>query len=117
MVDIEIEQAICTGAEKILSGRADIVVAGGSEIFSDVPIRFSRKMRKNMLVASKLGRKGPMAQLSAVAKGLGLKVRVFVYFRHILQTTSASALVCMNVGMKALVISQPDPCTCVGLGS
>jgi len=70
---ISANQAICTGAEKILSGRADIVVAGGAEIFSDVPIRFSRKMRKNMLAASKLGRKGPLAMAGRVVKGLGLK--------------------------------------------
>lgn len=33
----------------IATGQADIVVAGGTETMSDVPIRFSRKMRKAML--------------------------------------------------------------------
>lgn len=33
----------------IASGQMDTVVAGGVEFMSDVPIRFSRKMRKHML--------------------------------------------------------------------
>jgi acetyl-CoA acyltransferase len=70
---ISANQAICTGAEKILAGRADIVVAGGAEIFSDVPIRFSRKMRKNMLAADKVKRKGMGAMVNRVLKGLSLK--------------------------------------------
>ena len=37
--------AICQGAEKILAGQADVVIAGGCETFSDVPIRFSRPAR------------------------------------------------------------------------
>ena len=32
--------AICTAAEKIMAGQADVVIAGGVETFSDVPIRF-----------------------------------------------------------------------------
>lgn len=38
-------QAMCNGAEKILAGTADIVLAGGAETFSDLPIRFSRPIR------------------------------------------------------------------------
>ena len=67
---ISANQAICTGAEKILAGRADIVVAGGAETFSDVPIRFSRPMRKKLLAANKVMRKGPAAVAKVVLDGL-----------------------------------------------
>ncbi|CAN0578974.1 unnamed protein product [Laminaria digitata] len=36
---------MCSGAEKIVAGTADIVLAGGAETFSDLPIRFSRPIR------------------------------------------------------------------------
>eukprot|EP00904_Undaria_pinnatifida_P005603 jgi/Undpi1/2172/HiC_scaffold_12.g05558.m1 len=42
---ISANQALCGGAEKILAGTADIVLAGGTETFSDLPIRFSRPIR------------------------------------------------------------------------
>ena len=70
MACISASQAICSGAEKILAGRADIVVAGGAETFSDVPIRFSKPMRKKLLAANKVMRKGPMAVASTILKGL-----------------------------------------------
>ncbi|XP_076098554.1 trifunctional enzyme subunit beta, mitochondrial-like [Mytilus galloprovincialis] len=46
---ISSNQAITTGIGMIASGQMDTVVAGGVEFMSDVPIRFSRKMRKHML--------------------------------------------------------------------
>mmetsp|Transcript_13583 Transcript_13583/g.36153 ORF Transcript_13583/g.36153 Transcript_13583/m.36153 type:complete len:443 (-) Transcript_13583:28-1356(-) len=64
--------AICQGAEKILSGQADVVIAGGCETFSDVPIRYSRPIRKRLLGAAKAMKKGPMGALSLL-KGLKLK--------------------------------------------
>lgn len=64
--------AICQGAEKILAGQADIVVAGGCETFSDVPIRYSRPIRKRLLGAAKAMKKGPLGVLSLL-KGLSLK--------------------------------------------
>jgi acetyl-CoA acyltransferase len=67
---ISANQAICTGAEKILAGRAEIVVAGGCETFSDVPIRHSRKMRQRLLRLSKVVKKGPGAIASTFFKGL-----------------------------------------------
>ena len=69
---ISANQAICTGAEKILSGRADIVVAGGAETFSDVPIRFSRPVRKRLLKANKAMKGGPMG-VAKLMGGLKLK--------------------------------------------
>ncbi|NXQ01509.1 ECHB enzyme, partial [Vidua macroura] len=48
----------CVGM--IAAGQCDVVVAGGVELMSDVPIRHSRKMRKTMLTlnrAKTLGQK------------------------------------------------------------
>ena len=86
--------AICQGAEKILAGassaslhaidatrvhltmnragQADVVIAGGCETFSDVPIRYSRPIRKRLLGAAKAMKKGPAGALSLL-KGLKLK--------------------------------------------
>ena len=64
--------AICQGAEKILSGQADVVVAGGCETFSDVPIRYSRPVRKRLLGAAKALKKGPAGALGLL-KGLKAK--------------------------------------------
>jgi acetyl-CoA acyltransferase len=72
MACISANQAICTGAEKILSGKADIIVAGGCEFFSDLPIRFSRPIRERMLGAAKAFKKGPIGAISLL-KGLKLK--------------------------------------------
>jgi len=72
MACISSNQAITSGAEKILSGQADIVVAGGVETFSDVPIRFSRPIRQRMLALPKAMKKGPMGALGLL-KGLSFK--------------------------------------------
>lgn len=69
MACISSNQAISTGAEKILSGRADVVLAGGVETFSDVPIRFPRKMRKKLIKAPKAFKKGPVAGAQHIFKG------------------------------------------------
>ncbi len=58
MACISSSQAITSGAEKILSGKADIVLAGGAESFSDVPIKYSPKLRKRLLQAPKAMKKG-----------------------------------------------------------
>ena len=49
MACISSNQAITTGAEKILSGRADVILAGGAETMSDAPIRYNEKMRKRLI--------------------------------------------------------------------
>ena len=46
---ISSNQAVTTGMGYIASGAAEVVVAGGVETMSDVPIRHSRAMRKHML--------------------------------------------------------------------
>src|SRR5690606_15721621 len=46
-------QAITSGAEQIALGMADVVIAGGSESLTDVPILFSDQMRDALVAASK----------------------------------------------------------------
>lgn len=72
MACISSNQCITTGAEKILAGKADIIVAGGVETFSDVPIRFSKPIRSRLLQVAKVSKKGPLATLGLL-KGLTLK--------------------------------------------
>jgi len=50
---ISSNQAISQGVGLIRSGAADIIIAGGVETMSDVPIRFSKKMRKRMIASTK----------------------------------------------------------------
>lgn len=48
------------GIGLIAAGQCDVIVAGGVELMSDVPIRHSRKMRKTLLTlnrAKTLGQK------------------------------------------------------------
>jgi len=49
MACISSNQAITSGMGYIASGAADVVLCGGVETMSDVPIRHSRLMRKHML--------------------------------------------------------------------
>ena len=46
-------QAVTTVASLINSGQLEIAVAGGAETMSDVPIRFSREMRKRFIASQK----------------------------------------------------------------
>lgn len=45
--------AISNAIEAIAMGSADIVVAGGAETLSDVPIRFSKPLRKRLIASQK----------------------------------------------------------------
>ena len=58
MACISANQAISNGVEKIMSGQADIVIAGGTDSTSDSPIQFNKPMRKKLFMAQKL--KTPM---------------------------------------------------------
>jgi acetyl-CoA acyltransferase len=69
---ISANQAMCSGAEKIVAGSADIVLAGGCETFSDLPIRFSRAVRQRLISFPKASKKGPMGILGLL-KGLQVK--------------------------------------------
>lgn len=59
--------AIATAAEKILSGHASVVIAGGTEIFSDVPIRLKRPLRQKLITLNKAMKKGPIGGIKHMA--------------------------------------------------
>ncbi|KAL1527555.1 hypothetical protein AB1Y20_008943 [Prymnesium parvum] len=67
---ISANQAICTGISQIQTGVSDVVIAGGVETFSDVPIRFSKPIRERMLSMNKA--KG-MSKKLGLLSGLKLK--------------------------------------------
>jgi acetyl-CoA acyltransferase len=63
-------QAITSGAEMILHGNADVVIAGGVEVLSDVPMLLSRSLRDALVSASRA------KSLAARAKSLaGIRPR------------------------------------------
>uniref|UniRef100_A0A2K5DGJ9 Trifunctional enzyme subunit beta, mitochondrial n=1 Tax=Aotus nancymaae TaxID=37293 RepID=A0A2K5DGJ9_AOTNA len=66
MACISANQAMTTGVGLIASGQCDVVVAGGVELMSDIPIRHSRKMRKLMLDLNKAKSVGQ--RLSLISK-------------------------------------------------
>mmetsp|Transcript_47194 Transcript_47194/g.118864 ORF Transcript_47194/g.118864 Transcript_47194/m.118864 type:complete len:475 (+) Transcript_47194:82-1506(+) len=51
---ISSNQAIAQGFAQIKAGLANVFIASGTETMSDVPIRFSRPLRKRMIAASKI---------------------------------------------------------------
>ncbi len=53
MACISSNQAITSAVNLIRSGQAEIVLAGGTETMSDIPIRFRRKFRRKLLDARK----------------------------------------------------------------
>ncbi len=61
-------QSITSGAEKIALGQGDVVVAGGAESLTDIPIMVSKPLRDRLVAASK-------------AKTLGARVKAFAGFR------------------------------------
>ncbi|XP_035451695.1 trifunctional enzyme subunit beta, mitochondrial [Spodoptera frugiperda] len=65
MACISSNQAITTGVGMIAAGAYDIIVAGGVEFMSDVPIRHSRKMRSLLLRLNRA--KTPAQRLSLIA--------------------------------------------------
>jgi len=67
---ISSNQAICSGINLIQTGQADVVVAGGVETMSDVPIKFSKPLRERMLASRKIKSTSKMLGL---LKGLKLK--------------------------------------------
>jgi acetyl-CoA acyltransferase len=71
---ISANAAIATGAEKIISGRAQVVLAGGTETFSDVPIRLTRPVRQKLITLPKAMKKGgPLGAVRHMFKGLKAK--------------------------------------------
>mmetsp|Transcript_1489 Transcript_1489/g.3263 ORF Transcript_1489/g.3263 Transcript_1489/m.3263 type:complete len:457 (-) Transcript_1489:112-1482(-) len=71
---ISANAAICAGAEKILTGHAQVVIAGGTETFSDVPIRLKRPVRQKLVTMAKAMKKGGMlGAFRHMTKGLRMK--------------------------------------------
>ncbi len=73
-------QAITSGAEKIALGHGDVVLAGGAESLTDIPIMVSDPLRDRLVAASK-------------ARTLGQRVKAFSGFRpgELAPTTPAIA--------------------------
>jgi len=67
---ISSNQAICSGINLIQTGQADVVVAGGVETMSDLPIKFSKPIRERMIASRKIKSTSKMLGL---LKGLKLK--------------------------------------------
>ena len=71
---ISANAAICAGAEKIITGHADVVIAGGCETFSDLPIRLPRPIRQKLITLNKAMKKGgTFGAIQHMMKGLRLK--------------------------------------------
>ena len=70
MACISSNQAITSGVDLIRSGQAKIILAGGTETMSDIPVRFKKKFRQKVLEARKY--KSPIEFLKFF-KGLGFK--------------------------------------------
>ena len=64
----------------IATGAADVVIAGGVEFMSDVPIRFSRKMRGLMMSMPKA--KTTKKKLSTVSQVGKQKAKKTCHFHH-----------------------------------
>ncbi len=62
--------AIQSGVEAIAVGAADVVIAGGAETMSDVPIRFGREVRRRLIQSQKA--KGVLDYVKLL-QGLSLK--------------------------------------------
>jgi len=73
-------QAITSGAEMIMTGQADVVIAGGVEVLSDVPMLLSRALRDTLVSASR-------------AKSAGARLKLFAGIRpkHLAPITPAIA--------------------------
>ena len=61
-------QAITSAAEKIALGQGDVVIAGGAESLTDIPILVSKPLRDRLVAASK-------------AKSMGARLKAFAGFR------------------------------------
>lgn len=68
MACISSNQAITSGVDLIKSGQAKIILAAGTETMSDIPVRFRKKFRQNVLAARKY--KSPL-EFVKFFKGLG----------------------------------------------
>lgn len=95
MACISSNAAICAAADKILSGRASTVIAGGVETFSDVPIRLTQSMRKKIITLPKAMKKagviGGMKHMLSGRNG-GLKSMMGLEFPAIANYTTGEVM-------------------------
>ena len=61
-------QCISIGMDKIRNNESELILAGGVETFSDVPIRFPKKMRKWLIDLPKIKKKGNLELLKYITK-------------------------------------------------
>jgi acetyl-CoA acyltransferase len=66
-------QAITSGAEQIALGMADVIIAGGAESLTDVPILFSDEMRDALVAMSKAKTAGDRLKAFARIRPVHLK--------------------------------------------
>lgn len=92
-------QAITSGAEHIALGLADVVIAGGAESLTDVPILFSDEMRDALVVASK-------------ARSVGARLKAFagIRLRHLTPVAPAIAepTTGLTMGQSAELMAQAN---------
>ena len=63
------------GVSQIASGQSDVVVAGGIDFMSDVPIKVSRGMRKSLLALNKAKSLGArLGGVASILRNIGLEV-------------------------------------------
>jgi acetyl-CoA acetyltransferase family protein len=62
---ISANAAISHAADLILTGKSDVIVAGGTDAVSDIPIPFRKEMRKKLFAAQKI--KSPIDMLKFIA--------------------------------------------------
>eukprot|EP01147_Barroeca_monosierra_P009317 gene9317-1584_t len=82
MACISANQAIASCMNLLLTGQAEVCVAGGTETMSDVPIRLSRKLRATLLASRKV--KEPAGYLKLLSrlklKDIGLELPAIAEF-------------------------------------
>ena len=61
-------QSVSIGMDKIKLKESDLILAGGVETFSDVPIRYPKKMRQWLINFSKQSKKGSLNTLKYISK-------------------------------------------------
>ena len=61
-------QSVSLGTDKIKLGESNLVLAGGVESFSDVPIRYPKKMRQWLIDFPKESKKGGLNTLKYISK-------------------------------------------------
>ena len=65
---ISSSQCVSLGARDIQTGHGKLILAGGVETFSDVPIRYPKKMRQWLIDFPKISKKGTLPTLKYLSK-------------------------------------------------